>query len=68
MESAASDYLKIQVFIKIGAMLQAAQVIICHPKSKIYENIRTAAIPRNEQNMFIAILLSFCITYFANFI
>ena len=56
-----------QVFIKIGFMLQAAQLIICHPKSKIYENFRTA-IPRNKRNMFIAILLSFFITSLANFI
>ena len=57
-----SDYLKIQRFIKIGFMLQAT-----HPKSKIYENFRTA-IPRNKQNMFIAILLSFFVIHFANFI
>ena len=34
-----SDYLKIQMFIKIGVMLQASQLIICLPKSKIYENL-----------------------------
>ena len=33
-------------------MVQAAQLIICHPKSKIYENFRTA-IPRNKWNMLI---------------
>ena len=62
-----SGYLKIQVLIKIGFILQATHLIICHPKSKIYENFRTA-IPRNKPNMFIAILLSFFIIYFANFI
>ena len=61
-----SDYLKIQMFIKIGFMLQVVQLIICHPKSKIYENLQTA-IPGNKQNMFIAILLSFFITYLAKF-
>ena len=55
------------MFIKIEFILQAVQLIICHPKSRIYENIQTV-IPRNEQNMFIVILLSFFITYFANFI
>ena len=48
-------------------MLQAAQLIICHPKSKIYKTFPTA-IPMNKRNMFITILLSFFITYFANFI
>ena len=48
-------------------MLQAAQLIICHLKSKIYENFRKA-IPGKKQNMFIAILLSFIITFFANLI
>ena len=48
-------------------MLQAAELIICHPKLKIYESF-WAAIPKNKRNMFIAILLSFFITYFANFI
>ena len=62
-----SDYLKIQVFIKIGFMLQATHLIICHPNLKIYENFRTA-ISRNKQNKFIAILLSFFMIYFANFI
>ena len=42
------------MFIKIEVMLQAAQLIICHPKLKIYENSRTD-IPRNKRNMFIAI-------------
>ena len=46
-------------------MLQATHLIISHPKSKIYKNFQTA-IPRNKQNMFTAILLSFLITYFAN--
>ena len=55
-----SDYLKIQVFVKIGFMLQATHLIIYHPKSKIYKNFWTA-IPRNKQNMFIAILLSYFI-------
>ena len=53
------------MFIKIGVVLQAAQLIICHPKSKIYENFQTA-IPKNKHNMFITILLSFFITYFTN--
>ena len=48
-------------------MLQATHLTICHPKLKIYYNFR-AVIPTNKQNMFIAILLSFFITYFANFI
>ena len=55
------------MFIKIGFMLQATHLIICHPKSKISENFGTA-IPRNNQNMLIAILLSFFIIYFSNFI
>ena len=42
-------------------MLQATQLLIYYPKSKIFEQ-------RNKRNMFIAILLSFLITYFANFI
>ena len=62
-----SDYLKIQVFIKIGFMLQATHLIICHPELKIYENFLTA-ISRNKPNMFIAILLNFFIIYFTNFI
>ena len=33
-----SDYLKIQVFIKIGFMLQASHLIICDPKSKLFEH------------------------------
>ena len=49
-------------------MLQATtHLIICHSKSKIFENFQTAT-PRNKQNMFIAILLSFFILCFANFI
>ena len=48
-------------------MLQATQLIICHPKWKIYEKFQTA-IPKNKQNMFIAFLLSFFMIYFANFI
>ena len=55
------------MFIKIGVMLQAVQLIICDPKSKIDGNFWTA-IPRNKRNMLIAILLIFFITYFANFI
>ena len=55
------------MFIQIGVMLQAAQLIICHSKSKNFENFWTA-IPRNKRNMFIAILLSFFITYFTSFI
>ena len=62
-----SDYLKIQVLIKIRFMLQATHLIICRPKSRIDENFRTA-ISRNKQNMFIVILLSFFMIYFANFI
>ena len=46
-------------------MLQATQLIICNPKSKIYENFQTAIL-RNKQDMFTVILLSFLITYFAN--
>ena len=45
-------------------MLQAAQLIICNQKLKIYKNFRTT-IPRNKQNMFITILLTSFITYFA---
>ena len=56
----------VQVLIKIKFMLQATHLIICHPKWKIYENFQTA-IPKNKQNMFIAILLSFFMIYFANF-
>ena len=48
-------------------MLQAAKLIICQPKLKIYKNFQTA-ITGNQRNMFIVILLSFFITYFANFI
>ena len=48
-------------------MLQAARLMICHPKSKSYENVRTA-IPGNKRNMFLAILLSFLKTYFTSFI
>ena len=48
-------------------MLQAAKLIICQPKLKIYENFQTA-ITGNKRNMVIVILLSFFITYFANFI
>ena len=55
-----SDHLKIQVFLKTGFMLQATHLLICDPKSKIYENFRKT-IPRNNPNMFIAILLSFLI-------
>ena len=44
-------------------MLQAPQLIICHPKSKIYKNFGTA-ITRNKRNMLFSILLSFFITYF----
>ena len=44
-------------------MLQAAKLIIC----QIYENFQTA-ITGNKRNMVIVILLSFFITYFANFI
>ena len=62
-----SDNLKIQVFIKIGFMLQTTHLIICNPKLKIYKNFQTA-IPRNKQNMVIAILLGFFIIYFANYI
>ena len=46
---------------KIGVMLQATQLLICYPKSKNFEQ-------RNKQNVFIATLLSFLTTYFANFI
>ena len=48
-------------------MLQAAKLIICQPKLKIYKNFQTA-ITGNQRSMFIVILLSFFITYFANFI
>ena len=48
-------------------MPQAAQLIICHSKLKIQENFQTG-IPRNKWNILIAILLSFFIKYFANFI
>ena len=65
--SAISDYLKIKVFIKGGVMLPAAKLIICHPKSKIYEHFRRA-IPRNKRNVFLAILLSVFITCFTSFI
>ena len=44
-------------------MLEAAQLIICHPKSKICENFRTA-ISKNKRNILIAILLNFFIAYF----
>ena len=53
------------MFLKIGVLLQAAQLIIFYPKSKIYENFRTA-IPRNKRNMLISILLSFLIKYFTS--
>ena len=52
-ECLISDYLKIH----------STHLIICHPKWKIYENFQTA-IPKNKENMFIAILLSFFIIYF----
>ena len=45
-----SDYLNMQVFIKIGFMLQVMLLIICNPKLKIYENFWTS-IPRNKQNI-----------------
>ena len=48
-------------------MLQATQMIICHPKSKIYENVLNSY-SHEQAGMFIAILLSFFITYFAYFI
>ena len=48
-------------------MLQVAQLIICHPKSKLCENFRTV-IPGNKRNMILAILLSFFIAYFTSFI
>ena len=35
-------------------------------KIEVFENFRTA-IPRNKRNMFIAIILSFFIAYFADF-
>ena len=40
-------------------MLQATHLIICHPKSKTFQTV----IPRNKQNIIIAILLSFFMTY-----
>ena len=42
-----SDYPKIQVFIKIGFMIQVFQLIVCHPKFLHVQTIlkRSALIP-----------------------
>ena len=48
-----SDYPKIQAFIKIGFMLQAVQLIICHLKSWYIQTIlkRSALIPAGNFKM-----------------
>ena len=45
-----------------------AQLKLCSQKQETFNENFLTAIPRNKRNMFIAILLSFFITYFANFI
>ena len=60
---------KMQVFIKIGFMLGAAQLIICYPKWKIYEKYWKSYSQEQTEHVYChSFEFLHTVTYFANFI